>query len=146
MVGDVFCDDCAGADEGISADGVATDDGAVGAECCAFFYERGAHLIHFADFRPWVVDVGKDHRRAAENAVFQGDAFVNADVVLDFAFVADDGVGADDNVLADVAVLADFGAGEDVGEVPDLRFFADGDVVVDNCCWVNKNIDRKSVV
>ena len=61
MVGDVFCYDCAGADEGVTADGVAADDGAVGAQSCASFDKGGANLIHFADFRAWVVDVGKDH-------------------------------------------------------------------------------------
>ncbi len=89
------------------------------------FYERGTDLVHFADFRSGVVDVGEDHRGAAENAVFEGDTFVDTDIVLDFAFVADDCVGTDDDVLADVAVLADVGTGEDVGEVPDSRSLTD---------------------
>jgi len=125
MIGDIFCYNRTGTDEGITADGMAANYGAVGAECCALFDEGGAHLVHFADFRPGVVDVGEDHRRTAEDAVFEGDAFVDADVVLDFAFVADDGVGADDDVLADVAVFADFGTGEDVGEVPNSRSLTD---------------------
>ena len=108
MVGDIFCYDCSGADEGVLADSVAADDRAVGAERCSLFDEGGAHLIHFADFCTGIVDVGKDHGWAAEDAVFQCDAFIDGDVVLDFAFVADDGVGTDDDVLADVAVFADF--------------------------------------
>ncbi len=107
MVGDIFCDDCSCADEGVLADGMAADDGAVGTKCCAFFDEGGADLVHFADFRSRVIDVCKDHRGTAENAVLQGDAFIDTDVVLYFAFVTDDCVGADDNILADVAVFAD---------------------------------------
>lgn len=110
MSWDVFRHDGTGADEGILANSVATDDCAVGAECCALFDEGGTHLVHLANFRPGVVDIGKDHRRAAEDTVFQSDAFIDGYVVLDFAFVADDGVGADDNVLAYVAVFPDFGA------------------------------------
>ena len=131
MVGDIFRHDGAGADEGVTADGVATDDGAVGAERCTSFDKGGADLVHLADFRTGVVDVGEYHRRAAKNAVFQSDTFIDADVVLDLAFVADDYVGTNDDILADVAVVADFGTGEDVGEVPDFRPGTDLDFVID---------------
>ena len=124
MVGNVFRDDCAGADEGVTADGVAADDGAVGAQSCASFDKGGANLIHFADFRAWVVDVGEDHGGAAKNTVFQCDTFIDADVILYFAFIADDGVGANDDVLADVAVFTDFGTGKNMRKMPNFRFFA----------------------
>ena len=86
------------------------------------FNEGGSHLVHLADFRPGVVDVGEDHGRAAEDAVFQGHSFVDGDVVLDFAVFADGDIRADHHVLADVAVFADSGIAEDVGEVPDFAF------------------------
>jgi hypothetical protein len=127
-----------GADEGVAADGMAADDGAVGPQGGAFLDEGGADLVHLPDFRPGVVDIGEYHRGAAEDAVFQGDAFIDADVVLDLALVADSGVGADDDVLADVAGFADPGAGEDVGEVPDFGAFTDGDVVVDDGGFVGE--------
>jgi len=138
VVGDVFGHDGAGADEGVAANGVAADDGAVGPQGGAALDEGGADLIHLSDFGAGVEDVGEDHGRAAEDAVFQGDTFVDGDVVLNFAFVADDGVWAYYDVLADVAVLADFGAGEDVGEVPDFGALADLDVVVDDGCFVGE--------
>lgn len=111
MVGNVFCDNRAGTDEGITAYCMATNDSAVGTECCSFFYEGGADLVHFADFRPWIINVGENHGRPTKNAVFQDNAFIGADVVLDFAFVADNCVGSDDDILADVAVFTNFGAG-----------------------------------
>jgi hypothetical protein len=40
------------------------------------FDQRGAHLVHLADLGAGVVDVGKDHRRAAKDPVFQGDTFI----------------------------------------------------------------------
>ena len=132
MIGDVLGHYGAGTDEGVLADGVAADDSAVGAEGCALFHEGGADLIHFPDFGAGVVDICEDHRGAAEDAVFEGDAFIDRDVVLNFALFADCGVGADDDILADVAVLADLRAGEDVGEVPDFGAFADFNVFVDD--------------
>ena len=107
VVGCVAGDDGAGADEGVAADGGAADDGAVGAKRCTVFHKGGTDLVHLADFRPGVVDVGKDHGRTAEDAVFQGDPFVDGDVVLNFAAVADGDIRPDDHVLPDVAVLAD---------------------------------------
>lgn len=35
------------------------------------------HLIHFADFRTRVVNVGENHRRPAKDAVFQRDALID---------------------------------------------------------------------
>ncbi len=64
-------------------------------------------LVHFYDFRARVVDVGKDHGRAAENTVLEGDAFEDRYVVLDFTLVSDGHVRSDDYVLADVAVFSD---------------------------------------
>ena len=132
MVVDIFCHHSSGADEGVTANCVAADDRAVGPQGGAFFDKGGTDLVHLGDFRPGVVDIGKNHRWAAENAVFQGDAFVNAHVVLDLALVTDGDIGTDDDVLTDVAVFTDLGAGKNVGKVPDFCAFADGDVVIDD--------------
>ena len=76
------------------------DDGAVGPQGGAFLDEAWADLVHLGDFRPWVDDVGEDHGGAAEDAVFQGNAFIDADIVLDLAFVADGDIRADNAILA----------------------------------------------
>jgi len=90
VVGNVFCDHRPRSYEGVFTDGVAADDGAVGPQGGAFPDKGRADLAHLGNFRPWVVDVRKDHRGAAENAVFKGNAFINADVILNLALVADD--------------------------------------------------------
>ena len=144
MFRNILCDHGAGADEGTAADDVATDDGAVGPQGGAFLHVGGADLVHLSDFSTRVEDVGENHRGAAEDAIFQGDAFIDADVVLELALVAYDGIGADDDVLADVAILADLGAGEDVGEVPDFCAFADGNVVIDDGGGVDEDVGKVS--
>lgn len=145
VVGDILGNHRSGADERIFPDGMAADDGAVGPKGGAFLDEGGADLVHLGDFRSGVVDICKDHGGPAEDAVFQGDAFVNAHIVLDFALVANDDIGTDDHVLTDVAVLAYFGAGEDVGKVPDLCAFADAHVVVNDGGGVDEDVRKVRV-
>ena len=100
MAGDIFCDHGTGADEGIFPDGMPADDGAVGPQGGAFLDEAWADLVHLRNFGPGVVNVREYHRRSAEDAVFQGNAFIDADIVLDLAFVADGDIRADNAILA----------------------------------------------
>jgi len=92
MIRNVSSDHGPSPHKGIAADGHAADDGAVGPQGSAFLDEGRAHLVHLGDFCPWIVDISKDHRWAAEDTVFEGDAFIETDIVLDFAFVADRGI------------------------------------------------------
>ena len=71
-------------------------------------YQGGTNLVHFADFGPWVVDVGKNHTWSTEDAIFEIYTVEDGDVVLDLALVTYSYVWADDRVLADVAVGTDF--------------------------------------
>ncbi len=139
MIGDVLGDDCSCADECIVANSMTANNGAVRTHCGTFFNKSRAHLIHLADFRTGIIDVGKDHGGSTEDTVFQGDAFVDADVVLDFTFVADDGVGANDDILSNVAVITDFGATQNVREMPDFRPGTDLDFVIDGGGGMCKN-------
>ena len=61
MVGDILCDYSSSTDEGIAADGVAADDGGIGPQGSAMFDQGGTDLVHLADFRPGIIDIGKDH-------------------------------------------------------------------------------------
>lgn len=102
------------ADESVAADGDAAHDGAVGAEGGAVADQGGAHLVHFADFGPWVVDVRENHGGSAKDALFQGDPFIDRNVVLDLATAANAHIRADDYILPDIAALAKTGAAEHV--------------------------------
>lgn len=139
VIRNIFRDHRPGADESVTTDGMAADDRSVGSDSGALLDKGGAHLVHFGDFRAGVEDVGEDHRGSTEDAVFEGHAFIDRDVVLELAFVTDGYIRANDDVLADVAVLTNLSAGEDVGEVPDLCAFADLDVIIDNGGWVDED-------
>jgi hypothetical protein len=52
------------------------NDGAVGPHGGAFLHEGWANLIHLANFRPGIVDIGKNHGRPSEDAIFQGAFFI----------------------------------------------------------------------
>jgi len=79
-----------------------------------------------------VVDVGEHHAGAAEHVVFERDAVVHGDVVLDLHVGADDDVVADEHVLPERAACADAGTGADVHEVPDTAALANLGAMVDD--------------
>src|SRR5205085_11989325 len=83
------------------------------------------------DLRPGVVDVGKDAGWPAEHAILEGNPFIDADVVLDLAAIADGHARADHHVLADDAVAPDLRPLQHMAEVPDLRAGAYPNTVVD---------------
>jgi hypothetical protein len=120
MIEYIFRHNSTSTNKGVFPNGMAADDGAVGSQCGTLLDEGGADLVHLGDFCTRVIDVRKDHRRAAEDTIFQCDTLVDGYVVLNFAFVADGYVGADNNILADIAVFTNLGTGKDVGEVPYL--------------------------
>jgi len=60
-----------------------------------------------------------------KNLIFQQDALVYGDIILNFAGIPHFHVRADENVLTDAAVFADHRALEDVGEMPDFGTGAD---------------------
>ncbi len=122
---DVLVDDGARADEGVFANGDATNDGAVGAQSGAFLDQGVAVFVLALDQGSGVVDVGEHHAGAAEDALFQGDVVVDGDVVLDLAAVADNDFVADEDVLAQRYPGADAGAAANMDEMPDAGSFAD---------------------
>src|SRR5204862_6210092 len=77
-----------------------------------------AELVLALDAGPRIVDVGEYRGGAAEHPIFEGDALVNRDIVLDFAAVADRHVGTGHDILAQRAIPADPGTRQNVDEVP----------------------------
>jgi hypothetical protein len=130
MIRNVFCYNSTSPNKGVSSPCYSAYDGSIGSDCCAFLDQSRPYLIHLANFSPGIVNIGKDHGRAAKNSVFKGHTFIYTDVVLYLALFADGYIRAYYHVLADVAIFPYVGAGENMGEVPDLRFFADGYVFI----------------
>src|SRR6202008_163026 len=90
-----------------------------------------AELVFALDLGAWVVDVGEHRGGPAEHSVFQGHAFVDRDIVLDLAAVADRYVRAGHDILAERAISPDAGARQDVCEMPDACPLADFAGLVD---------------
>src|SRR3990172_1088478 len=99
-------DDCTGAYHGISPDGGSAYNCGICAYGSASFDKGRQELMLSLDKGPWIVYIGKYHRRAAEHLVFQGHTFVYRDIVLDFTSVSYCHIRADDYVLADYTVLS----------------------------------------
>ncbi len=118
IIGYILGDHRPCADKGKAADGNPADDGAVGAQSGPFLHQRGSNLVHFAQVCPWVVDVGKHHGRPAKNTIFEGYTLEYTDIILNFAFAADDHIGTDDHILANIALGADPRTSQHMRKVP----------------------------
>ncbi len=97
---DVFIDHGTCAHKAVFTDGDAAHHSAVGPKRCAFF-DEGIAVFVFAFYQSaGVVYVGEYHAGSAEDAFFESDVVVNADVVLHFAAIANGDMVADEHVLA----------------------------------------------
>ena len=121
-----------GGDKGEHAYRHATDDGAIRAKRRAF-PDTGIAVFGLAlDEGTRVVDIGKDHRRAAENALFQNYVVIDGHIVLYLAVVADFCVVPDEAILPQRDIPADFRACADMRKMPDAAALADLRAVVDD--------------
>lgn len=121
VVGNISDDHDAGLYEGVSADGHAADDSAVGSQGGSGLHQGGPHLVHLTNGGPWVVDVRNDHGRPARHIVLQGDSLVHRHGVLNATASADGDIGPDDLVLADVVALPSDCSGKTTGKMPGVR-------------------------
>ena len=125
MVRNVGGDDGAGSDHRPFAHRMSADDGAVGSEAGSAFDEG---LFIYAVHREggaWNAHVGKDAGRSAKNIVFEFDALIDGDVVLDAASVADPDSRTYVDILPERTVPSDDCAFLYVAEVPDFRAIAE---------------------
>ncbi len=81
--------------------------------------------------------VSKDHAGAAEDALFERDVVVNADIILHFAEVTNGDLVADEYVLAEGYTFADFCATTHMDKVPYAGVFTDFCALVDDGAWVD---------
>src|SRR5215471_7035307 len=104
VVGHVFCDNGAGADEGMFANRYAANDRAVCAQGRPSSYQRSFVFGLSIDVAPRVGYVGEDHRRPAEHVILQDHAGIERNVVLNFDVIADLHMRRHQHILAKVAV------------------------------------------
>ena len=103
------------------------DDCRIRADCRAPLDQRRLEFGLALDLSARIDDVGENAGRTAEHAVLDCHTWIDADVVLKLAIVADRHVWPDHDVLANDAVLADLAPRKDMAEVPDLAAGADLD-------------------
>ena len=107
-------DDRSGTYKGIPAYGNAADNGGIGPDGRPFFHQRLLIFVFPGNLTARVVDIGKNHTGTAEHVILQGHAFIDRDIILDLAAMADLGVRTDNDILADIAGCADAAAGQDM--------------------------------
>ena len=98
------------------------------------------------DLRPRIDHVGEDAARTAKNIVVEHHAFIQADVVLDLAAVADAHLWPDHDVLSDRAVSTDRDVAEHVAEMPDRRTLPDGNLIVDVGAFMHAHAGKTRIV
>ena len=138
VIGHIACHHRTGPDKGISADPVAADNGAIGAQGGTLLNQGGPDLFHAPDVGPGIDDIGEDHAGAAEDVIFQGDTFIDGNVILNLASLSDGDVRTDHDILTDVAVIAEEGTGQNMGKMPDLCPPADRHTVIHHRGFVNE--------
>ena len=117
--------------KGIAADGIAADDGRIGADRRPAPDQGGREFILALDKGARRQNVGEDHGGAKEDLILDRHAGVDGNVILNFDALTQVYVGADHDVLAQHAVFADHTAAKDMAKMPNLAVIADGHAVVD---------------
>ncbi len=126
-------DDCAGTDKSVLTDGIPTDNCGIRANASASFYqgEQIVFALVSGECGSWRANVRKDDRGATENVVFESDALIHRNIVLNLDVVADLHSWTNDHILANSASLANARAREEVTEMPDGRITAYLDFIID---------------
>lgn len=138
VVGHVARDDRTCADKGITSDGDAAYDGGIGSDGSPALHQCRAGLIHTAYGGARVPYVGEYHGGAAEHFIFQRYMAIYADIILNFAGVADAHMGIHIDILSYITSGSDDGRTHDVAEMPDMRAFADACAFVDDAAGVDE--------
>src|SRR5688572_4619962 len=125
---------------------MATDDRGIGSDRRAAPDSRLFEFILARNVCTRIDDVGKDAARTTKNIVVEHHAFIQADVVLDLATVADAHLWPDHDVLSDRAVATDRDVGEHVAEMPDRRALPDGDRIVDVAAFMHAHAGKTRIV
>lgn len=137
-IGDIVGDNCPSGYEGRTPNSVATNDGAVGPKGGTSANECLGIGPMNREMGSRCGDIGEDTTGATEDIVFDFNAFVYRDVILDTHPVADMHVVADVDILAEGARGAYAGTTLNVAEVPHFGVLANNDIVVDIATFVDE--------
>ena len=123
IITDVFGSHRAGSHECVSSSGDSTYDSRVSADGRAFLDDGLLIECMAGDLGTRIGHICQDTRGPQKHIVFDNDARVHRDVVLDFHVSADDGSGVDIHILSDYAPRTYFRAFHHMAEMPYLGTF-----------------------
>lgn len=125
-------DDGARPDQGVCTYRIPAYDRRIRSDGCVMFnVRRKPRLFTPREPRARCEIVGEDAGWSAEHPVIQYHTFIQRDVILDPAVVADNDIIAHVHILTERAILPDLGAALDMREVPNLGTFTDLYPIVD---------------
>jgi hypothetical protein len=87
--------------------------------------------------RPWIGDVGKHAGWPQEHIVFDSNAPIDRNVVLNFYAVAENSIVRDQDILSKGAIFSYYRTRTDVSKVPNTRAPANHCSLVDDSGWVD---------
>ena len=99
-------------------------------------------MIHLSYIGPRIVNIGKNHGGAAENAVFKGHSFINTHIILDFTAFSNGNIRTDDYILSDVTPFTDLRARHDVRKVPNFGSGTNLNTIVNDCAGMSEEVSR----
>ena len=120
---------------------MATHDCGVSSNGCTFLdYCPLVILVSFRVLRPRSKIVCKDTRWAAEHMIFEFNAFIHRNVVLNLYTVSNSDIVGNIHVLTKRTVLADSSTGLDMTEMPDSRSFPNDNIAIHITALMDKII------
>src|SRR5690606_40470955 len=119
MIWNIAGDDGAGTDEGVAADGYATDDRRIGTQGRTLSHKGAAVGPLSRNGGARDDNIGEDEAWAAENLILQGNPIVKRDIVLGLDPRSDTHIIADEDVLSHHAILANDRPAAEVPKIPD---------------------------
>src|SRR5262249_48877873 len=111
-------DDGARSDEAVHAEAAPTQDSGIRPDRAAALDHGLKKFILAINLGARVPNVGERAAWTAKHAVLQFDPFVDADIILDLAAVADVDIGPDHDILADDAIATNDAACNNMREMP----------------------------
>ncbi len=121
---------------------MSANDSRVGSDSRSLLDQRLPEFFLALDESSRVKDIGEYATRSTEDPVFQGNSFVDRDIVLYLASIAQAYVRADHDILADDTVSADTRTLQDMGEMPDTRTCTDYRSPVNNSAGMDQAVLR----
>ena len=124
---------------------MAAHDGRIRANRRTLANRRGFEFRLTAHIRTRIDHIGEHARWPAKDIITQHHAFIERNIVLDLAAMADGHFRSDHRVLPDRAILADHRPREDVTEMPDFGTATDHRTIIDIARYMDQDAGKARI-